>query len=309
MPGRVGPRATRVTILTPQLEEICTLPAGQVETWLSSRRLIGKQYQDWVNRIVAVPMELEQQLRRAREGAVPILVTNPLDGEDLIVQLDRRLHEHGRAVYMPAEWGGAHYHGSGGFFRHMERLVQSLPEAQVYIPAGIYGRRCVKRPRRAWPLMKAIGLCLTQPRSSDPSTWVATRAVLEARAKRERSRARVLRELRNTEERLATKVPERRDAAFSDENDHNPWVLEDRPACEEYGGILAQCEECGGLGTRGGAVRYFETDAPAEAAEVREDGWARCPACDRMFATYDPVRWTGRRHTTCGQKLHLRPRR
>jgi len=290
-----------VTVLTPQLEEICTVPSDEVESWLVARGLVGKEYRP--EKVVGVRVKLEEELRRAEEGAVPLLISGSWDAEKLVLQLDRLLHEHGHVVFMPVERAGSHYHSPWGFFRHMDALVQSLPEAQVSIPAGFYGRRNVKHPRRTLPIQQAIGLRMTQPGGSDPSTWSATQTVLAARGARARARARVRRQIRKTEERLGTRITKRGDAVFSDGNDHNPWVLDDCRACGQFG--LDDCEQCGGLGTTGRAVRYFKNDASPRRARMRDDGCVRCPGCHAMFATDNPARWTGRRHITCGQKIEL----
>lgn len=101
--------------------------------------------------------------------------------------------------------------------------------------------------------------------------------------------------------------PWRDDAVFTDENDHNPLVLEACPACSKWGrcGPPEPCPECHGLKTTGRAVHYFPNPLPEEAAVVDEQGWITCPLCDRRFSTRYRGTWTGRRHLTCGQAIRL----
>jgi hypothetical protein len=102
--------------------------------------------------------------------------------------------------------------------------------------------------------------------------------------------------------------------SFTDANDHDPLVLETCPACHNFSYFRDDCTECEGTGDTGRAVRFFGRHAPAipdcaaepaRPATVDELGWARCPGCQRRFATYSASMWTGRRCTSCGQKIDL----
>ena len=115
--------------------------------------------------------------------------------------------------------------------------------------------------------------------------------------------------------RLA-RYPRRRAAVFSDENEHNPWVLEDCHSCQGRGthcherdGVasLEPCAACDGRGTSGDVVRYFDCEPSWPGVEVAVDahGWVTCPRCQRRFSTRHRDTWTGRRHLTCGQALML----
>jgi hypothetical protein len=110
------------------------------------------------------------------------------------------------------------------------------------------------------------------------------------------------------------KYPRRSEAQFSDENDHNPLVLEDCPKCGGVGrfcverpgeAALGACEECGGLGTTGKVVPYYRDEEPVAEAEVDSLGWVTCPTCGWRFAVKDSAVWTGRRHKRCGQKIMM----
>lgn len=112
---------------------------------------------------------------------------------------------------------------------------------------------------------------------------------------------------------LVNRYPRRSEAVFDDENDHNPLVLEDCPACDGSGKrctlesgaySLDVCGSCEGSGTTFNIVRYFSEEKPVRAAVVDASGWIECPACHRRFATYDKHVWTGRRHR-CGQKIDI----
>lgn len=118
--------------------------------------------------------------------------------------------------------------------------------------------------------------------------------------------------------RLA-KFPCRSDAEFSDENDHNPMVLQDCPTCRgtgencehflDHGGegyTLGTCPDCGGLGVIGEIERYFKEDCQQIDIFVDSNGWLKCPKCGIRFTIRDRHRWSGRRHLTCGQKLRIK---
>ena len=106
---------------------------------------------------------------------------------------------------------------------------------------------------------------------------------------------------------------------FTDENDHNPTVLEDCPRCAGTGRVAgtetidaelvshtgALCPRCEGAKTTGEVVPFFADDAPAVDVVVRPDGWLKCPRCGKHFSSGDQNVWTGRRHKRCGQKLNL----
>lgn len=80
---------------------------------------------------------------------------------------------------------------------------------------------------------------------------------------------------------------------YTDENDHNPVVHEECPAClgigerEEVveatspnGGIeWMTCPTCGGTGHTERRVRLFDNDSPAMLVDVGRDGWLSCPCC------------------------------
>ncbi|AKQ66237.1 hypothetical protein A176_003149 [Myxococcus hansupus] len=113
--------------------------------------------------------------------------------------------------------------------------------------------------------------------------------------------------------RLA-RYPRRSAAVFTDENDHNPWVLEDCPQCRGLGKVCHEgeglawqesCSACEERGTTGEVVRYFLAPGPAVTVAVDSHGWVTCPRCERRFSTQSLDHWTGRRHRTCGQALML----
>jgi hypothetical protein len=101
---------------------------------------------------------------------------------------------------------------------------------------------------------------------------------------------------------------------FSDDDDHDPLVLEDCPSChgrgtrcDERGGVasLDACDACDGAGTTFELVRYFASSAPAVEVAADDEGWATCPGCSYRFSTRSPAAWTGRRHVRCGQRIVL----
>jgi hypothetical protein len=112
-----------------------------------------------------------------------------------------------------------------------------------------------------------------------------------------------------------SRYPRRSAAVFSDENGHNPWVLEDCPECggrghncEERGSgcyVMVTCAACEGLGTTTQVVRCYPEDESEAEAVVDEHGWMTCPRCERRFSTRYRDTWTGRRHLTCGQLVRL----
>jgi len=118
---------------------------------------------------------------------------------------------------------------------------------------------------------------------------------------------------------MPTQPPRRSGAQFTAENDHNPLILQDCPACHGSGKrgyrsvsesgaqihTLKLCEDCHGSGTTGQIERYFLKELPIKDAFVDADGWLRCPECGVVFTTRDPNRWTGYRHITCGQRIIL----
>jgi hypothetical protein len=109
-------------------------------------------------------------------------------------------------------------------------------------------------------------------------------------------------------------------AAFTDDNDHDPWILEDCADCSGRGTIcveengvaeLGTCPTCAGRGTSGAVVRYFARSAHGGAApkEAQDEAdWVRCPGCLERFELHDARAWTGRRHVGCGQSIQIAPR-
>jgi hypothetical protein len=102
---------------------------------------------------------------------------------------------------------------------------------------------------------------------------------------------------------------------FTDENNHNPLVLEDCPechgrghVCHEAAGIAATsaCPHCEGLGTTLELVPCFANDSPEQEGVLDEHDFLTCPCCGRRFSTRDRHSWTGRRHFGCGQLIRLR---
>jgi hypothetical protein len=102
---------------------------------------------------------------------------------------------------------------------------------------------------------------------------------------------------------------------FTEENNHNPLVLEDCPechgrgrGCDETGGaaVTTECTHCAGLGTTTDLVPCFANDDAEQEGVVDVDGFVTCPCCERRFSTRDGDRWTGRRHRGCGQLIKLR---
>ena len=114
------------------------------------------------------------------------------------------------------------------------------------------------------------------------------------------------------------RYPRRSRAVFTDENDHNPLVLQDCPTCDgsgkasEYwseGEISVHsriiCPTCHGTGITGEIEPFFAIDTPEASVATGVDGWITCPNCRWRFTTVDPNAWTGRRHMRCGQKIKV----
>ena len=114
------------------------------------------------------------------------------------------------------------------------------------------------------------------------------------------------------------RYPRRSAATFTSENDHNPRVLQDCPACSGAGThghhnsgscgetcSLELCTSCSGAGVTGDVERYFLHEAPEIPACADEHGWITCPNCDWRFALRDEHAWTGKRHLQCGQKIRV----
>lgn len=101
---------------------------------------------------------------------------------------------------------------------------------------------------------------------------------------------------------------------FTDENDHNPLVLETCKICFGSKHVCSQnnlevvrysCDACEGLGITGNLVRRYPENYPAMSAIISESGWIKCPRCKVNFSTYSSQFWSGRRHITCGQKIDI----
>jgi len=118
--------------------------------------------------------------------------------------------------------------------------------------------------------------------------------------------------------RARVRYPRRSEATFTDENDHNPQVLQDCAGCrgsgtqchhiiddggEQY--ALDRCTDCGGTGVTGATEPYFPDETSALPASADDKGWITCPRCDWRFALRDRHAWTGRRHLQCGQKIRI----
>lgn len=114
------------------------------------------------------------------------------------------------------------------------------------------------------------------------------------------------------------KYPVRAAAVFSDENDHNPLVLERCSRCSGRGQVdiyqrhndaetwsLEVCPLCSGEGTTEEIVPFFENQSPAIDVEANNENWVKCPLCGWKFSVQDSSVWTGRRHKRCGQKLNV----
>ena len=114
------------------------------------------------------------------------------------------------------------------------------------------------------------------------------------------------------------RYPRRSAATFSDDNDHNPVVLQDCPACSGSGKscrhivdgsgetyALEVCSACSGTGVTGDVEPYFPDVRPEVTARADDTGWITCPSCDWRFALRDRRAWTGRRHVQCGQKIRI----
>lgn len=77
------------------------------------------------------------------------------------------------------------------------------------------------------------------------------------------------------------KYPRRSRAKFTDDNDHNPMVLQDCPQCRGWGRVcrpveqvqsLKTCPQCDGEGVTGEVEAYFTNDNPAVDAPVQAEG-------------------------------------
>ena len=116
---------------------------------------------------------------------------------------------------------------------------------------------------------------------------------------------------------VLAKYPRRSQAQFTDENGHNPTVLQACPRCHGRGLVCEdssggtrrvltrdKCAECGGSGVTGEVEPYFTNDNPEAEAVVKGEG-ITCPNCGWRFRISDRHAWTGRRHLRCGQRIRL----
>jgi hypothetical protein len=113
------------------------------------------------------------------------------------------------------------------------------------------------------------------------------------------------------------RYPRRSAASFTEENGHNPLVLQDCSMCRGQGKrceldtsngsyTLDVCSACNGSGVTGEVEPYFSDDKPEVAAEADPHGWLTCPTCGWRFAIRDSSAWTGQRHLQCGQRIRIR---
>src|SRR5262245_20321527 len=101
-------------------------------------------------------------------------------------------------------------------------------------------------------------------------------------------RTSVTNELRKAEPRLRLRAahhPRRSSAPFTEENDHNPIVLQNCPACRGTGKVCRHlkmkdrecirreaCSSCAGTGITGELEHFFTNDSPEMTAECRSEG-------------------------------------
>ena len=115
------------------------------------------------------------------------------------------------------------------------------------------------------------------------------------------------------------RYPARCKAQFTEENDHNPYVLASCPQCcghakydtfqESSQGVvqtLHECDACNGTGVVPDIEPFFENDNEPISITANADGWIKCPNCGWRFTITDKHAWTGLRHMRCGQKLHVK---
>ena len=114
------------------------------------------------------------------------------------------------------------------------------------------------------------------------------------------------------------RYPRRSAAKFTDENDHNPLILQNCPACGgsgrrcsfstkpgDHSVDLIICPDCDGSGITGQVEPYFPHELPEATAHTDAEGWLTCPNCNWRFTTRDRHAWTGRRHLRCGQRINV----
>ncbi len=110
--------------------------------------------------------------------------------------------------------------------------------------------------------------------------------------------------------------PEDPSPYFSDENDHNPFVIPICPECRGFGykqslGKMDTCPLCLGLGILPEAQPLFEdADRSVHITYIEQDGRVTCPKCGIRFSLETKKLWSGKRHLTmcCGARLLLLPR-
>lgn len=112
------------------------------------------------------------------------------------------------------------------------------------------------------------------------------------------------------------RYPKRSNAQFTDQNDHNPLVLQNCPTCHGTGHVGESspehsleaeviCGTCEGSGVSDLVELYFDNGPPEAQATADAKGWLTCPNCRCRFTIHDRRAWTGRRHLRCGQKIKI----
>ena len=102
----------------------------------------------------------------------------------------------------------------------------------------------------------------------------------------------------------------------TDDNDHNPLVLEPCPDCHGRGKrcdwsedrtVHSQvvCPTCDGEQFTGNLIPRFSNNANPILVTPDALGWVTCPGCGTGFKVTSKHSWSGLRHLKCGQKLVL----
>ncbi len=128
-------------------------------------------------------------------------------------------------------------------------------------------------------------------------------------------------------QKLLRDYPRRKNADFSVDEDHNPYVLQDCRTCSGRGNVPeathdgdwtahvhVKCPQCNGIGITGEIERYFDNTSQPIDVCCDSNGYLTCPACNWRFAAKDNSVWTGQRHITgggskgriCGQRINIK---
>ena len=126
-------------LLTPQLELVTKLTANKLPEFLATNSLVSQPYYLRAQTHIVFDVKFGVFLEEIFAKKVSI-IKRYNNERQLIDDFNERLFDNNKVVFAPSIHNIRYFFNLKGFIFSMNKIKESITDAKIYLPAGIYGK-------------------------------------------------------------------------------------------------------------------------------------------------------------------------